>query len=107
MIWFGAITVPLIMLGSNNSGTIIADTRDTTNHGMIWTKTIAFRVARFVLFEFKPVHMPNQAKALRLAKTVSIPATDSASITRASGDVKLLTETVAVGDPVVFVTTIE
>src|SRR6185369_8984968 len=37
------------------------------------TKTIVLRVARFALFEFSPIHIPNQTSAARLAATVIDP----------------------------------
>ena len=43
-----------------------------TNHGMICTKTIVFRVAALVFFEISPIHIPNQPKAQRFAKKVML-----------------------------------
>ena len=85
MIPDGAVAAPFIKLGSNTSGTISADANETTNQGMTSTKTIVFKVAMLLLFEFSPIHMPNHPKAARLATTVTVPATEITTVTRPLG----------------------
>src|SRR6266513_1097707 len=76
--------------GNSSSGTASADAKVTPNQGMIWTKRIVFKVARFALFEFSPIHMPNHATAARLATTVSVVAQDMASVPKSFGPIKVL-----------------
>src|SRR2546421_10662770 len=49
-----------------NIGITVQDAKVITNHGMICTNTRVFNVARFAVFEFKPIHIPNQLNAARL-----------------------------------------
>src|SRR5205823_6733225 len=102
----GPVGVPRNRRGNSSSGTASADAKVTPNQGMIWTKRIVFRVARFALFEFSPIHMPNHATAARLATTVSVVAQDMASVPKSFGPVKALpTDTDTVPLPVVVVVT--
>ena len=74
---------PRFKAGHRITGRRIADdAKDMTNHGMIWTKRIVFNVARLVFFEFNPIHMPNQIKAIKLAATASVPAAEVTTVTR-------------------------
>src|SRR2546429_7458082 len=100
----GPVGVPRNRRGNSSSGTASADAKVTPNQGMIWTKRIVFSVDRFALFEFSPIHMPNQATAARLATTVSVVAKDMASA-KSLGPVKALpTDTDTVPVPAVVVT---
>src|SRR5689334_4494504 len=68
----GATEPPRNRLGSSNNGIASAEAKVITNAGMIWTKTIAFNVAIPVVFEFNPIHIPNQNKAAKLPIVVSM-----------------------------------
>src|ERR1051325_2426826 len=104
--WMAAVAFPLRTFENINAGNTSADAKLITNHGMTCTKRIVFAVATLVFREFNPIHMPNQASAARLARTVKVPAADIASANHSFGAVIPPAETITVPPMLVVVTTV-
>src|SRR5437868_5259958 len=51
-----------------------------TSHGMTWTKSNVFRVARLAVREVIPIHMPNQQRAMRLPAVATAAASAARTV---------------------------
>ena len=69
------VAIALFMnCGININITAILEAKVMTNQGTTCTKPIVFEVARLLLFEVIPIHMPNQQIARRFALVVMAAA---------------------------------